>query len=436
MATISELPGNRKKPWRLAYSVGGKRVTEHFATEKLANRALAKLELAKERGEENRDMKITYGKILDLFLENDRRRNDICDEHGNRDLGGNTLYGRELLVKNHIRPALGHIKLSKLDAVPCQNLLNRAAAGNKETPHQIRSMLKMTLEFAANGNYTSHGKVAEILKRLTVSKRKVVEPRIPTARELYCFIYALLTYRGQSEITDEKRVSVLLFLLLTGARASEATALRWENTGLLDPSGKYKICKGWNRIDKEKGTKSGGTYKGDLPPAVRRSLIPIWERQGRPTKGPVYMGKRGKEPVQAQDISRNYFSPVMAACGFNESTSRDGRGHGINLWTLHKLRHVFASLELKRGATLLETSKKLCHRKLGTLDRYAHVFEDASDEQVFEAIELLLENYANSPLPTKLSRRAKAKRRLEERENATNLIPTALHLLENGHSLN
>jgi integrase len=235
-------------------------------------------------------------------------------------------------------------------------------------------------------------------------------------------------------MTDEKRGSTLLFLLLTGARASEATALRWENTGLIDPSGKYKICKGWNRFDKEKGTKSGATYKGDLPPAVRRSLIPIWERQGRPSKGPVYLGKVSKEPVKAQDISRNYFSTVMAACGFNDGNRVDGRGHGKNLWTLHKLRHVFASLEQKRGRTHLEVSKMLCHRKLGTLDRYSHVFEDASDEEVFERIEQLLAAYANSPLPPKLSRRAKAKLHREERENATKLLPTAVNLLENGHS--
>jgi hypothetical protein len=128
MATITKLPGDRKRPWRLAYSVGGKRVTEHFATDTQANRALAKWELAKDRGEEGRDMKITYGKVLDLFLENDERRHGILDIHGN------TLYGRRLLIKNHVRPALGHFKLNKLSAVPCQHLINGASAGNKETP--------------------------------------------------------------------------------------------------------------------------------------------------------------------------------------------------------------------------------------------------------------------------------------------------------------
>jgi hypothetical protein len=51
-------------------------------------------------------------------------------------------------------------------------------------------MLKMTLEFAARENYLSYGRVADILKRLVVPKRKVVEARIPTARELYIFLYA------------------------------------------------------------------------------------------------------------------------------------------------------------------------------------------------------------------------------------------------------
>jgi integrase len=389
MATVRKLSGDRKKPWQLAFTApGGTRTTEHFYTQKAALRRMTEVQHEIDRGEYGPDPNMTYGALLDEFMADCQRRQDIGD------IAGNTLQTWRINIENHMRPALGHIKLRKLSAPVCQRVINDVSHF-KSVPRMVKKILSVSLKFAARRNYTTFGNIANVMAGLQMPKRRKAPARIPNLEQLHTFLKVLLWSkpvtkgqgggigRCQSLQTHENRIGIFLFLITTGARVSEASGLLWENVDFT--RGKIHIRHAHNRFDGLKGTKSGETPSHDLHPALRLALERIWERQGRPDAGYVFQTLKGK-PILPLMIHKSYLMPAMRDAGLVDENDKPFFAH-------HGFRHAFVSLEHRRGTQPLKISKKVGHRNPSeTLNTYSHVFEDedGGGDETFAAIERLL----------------------------------------------
>jgi integrase len=163
---------------------------------------------------------------------------------------------------------------------------------------------------------------------------------------------------------------LVVFLIETGARLSEALRLTWNEVELdRQPRGLAKFMQ----------TKSGKPRGVPLTTRVRDLLVAIKARQAgltihEPDRARVFLyagkGRAGKGiPMSSY---RSYHTPHRA---WETAVRRAGLGD----LHLHDLRHTFASRLVMRGVPILAVSKLLGHASITMTMRYAHLAPDGLD---------------------------------------------------------
>jgi integrase len=98
--------------------------------------------------------------------------------------------------------------------------------------------------------------------------------------------------RFQEAIRGTKREPLFLLLMGTGLRPSEALALGWEHVDL-----EGEVVRVERTVDDKGEFHEPKTAKGrrsvPLPPEVRRVLLELHLRRGRPAQGLVFASRRG-----------------------------------------------------------------------------------------------------------------------------------------------
>jgi integrase len=158
---------------------------------------------------------------------------------------------------------------------------------------------------------------------------------------------------------------LLVFLLDTGARLSEATSLTWRDVQLdREPRAMVKFM----------DTKSGLPRSVPLTRRAKEVLSRL--RQACPEgERRVFLhrqtGPRNGTPRKAKPFNRPH-KAFYSACA----------RAGITDFRIHDARHTFASRLVMRGVPLLEVSKLLGHSSLAMTTRYAHLAPDAYDAAI------------------------------------------------------
>lgn len=158
-----------------------------------------------------------------------------------------------------------------------------------------------------------------------------------------------------------------LFLLLmgTGLRPGEALALGWEHLDL-----DQGVARVERTVDDRGEFHEPKTAKGrraaPLPPEVRRALLALHMRRGRPTEGLVFPGQRGRVLDRAR-LLRVHFRPALERA----KIARAG------VLRLYDLRHGFATAALEAGADVRTTADLMGHASTRmTMEVYQHVSDE------------------------------------------------------------
>lgn len=158
------------------------------------------------------------------------------------------------------------------------------------------------------------------------------------------------------------------FMVGTGLRFGEATALTPADFDLDAPTPTVRVSKAW------KEDESGGRYIG--PPKTPRSrrtvsLAPSTVDAVRPLvaaagDGLVFTALGGGQLLSSN--AHKVWGPVTVAAGIS-------RAHRP---TLHDLRHTHASWMIAAGMEIFALSRRLGHESITTtMDRYSHLLPDA-----------------------------------------------------------
>lgn len=295
-------------------------------------------------------------------------------------LSSRTFESYKDLLRLHIRPLVGNIRLSDLRASHLQEIVSTMQLRGL-APRTIRyahSVLSSALEQAVRWNMV----VQNPAKLVELPRQVHKEMRALSPEEAKRFLNA----------AKEDRLDVLFqFALMTGMRPEEYLALQWKDVDLLKG-----VAVVQRALIRQKG---GGWHFGQTKTARSRRAIPLpaslvkalskhrkTQAEQRLKAGPAYQchdlvfATLDGTPFTMRNIIRRHFRPTLKRAGLPESMR------------LYDLRHSCATLLLASGEHPKVVSERLGHASCRmTLDVYSHVLP-TMQEAASERLDRLLYN--------------------------------------------
>jgi integrase len=282
------------------------------------------------------------------------------EDFAKANLASRTYHNYKLQIREHIVPALGKMKLSKLDTPNIQALYTaKLQAGLKPASiRYIHAVLHCALEKAIDLRLIARNPAA------SARPPKIYQEEItPLDREQ---AHVLL------EAAEGDRFECLYVLSLTcGLRMGEALGLKWSDIDF--DAGTLRVHRQVQRVREGGGLvfsepKNASRRTIDLP---QRALEALRSHRKRQIEQQLRAGAKWQDydlvftttigtAVDAQNVVNRHFKPMLSRAGLPDIR-----------W--HDLRHTCATLLLSRGTHPTFVQKLLGHASVQlTLDRYSH----------------------------------------------------------------
>ncbi len=341
----------RGKNYQLTIWVGKKpdgRPSRHFETirgsKADAQRRLRELLSEIDRNTYTAPSHMTLAQLLDQWLDGYCRTK--CSMR--------TQDSYEYLVRCHLVPAMGHIKLDELQPRIIQNYYGKACenVSNRTVLHTHR-VLSQALKWAVRQGYA--GK----------NPAELTDPPTPLYRNMTTLSSAevsLLLEHAQGN----DYYPVIYTAISTGLRRNEILGLRWRDVDLLMASISVSqvLYKGRGRIEFKEPKTEHSRRRVAMTPKLAIYLREHKERQEQSMRRPLTLddlvfSHPDGTPLDPSTVSHSFNKIVKAA--------------GLKV-RFHDLRHSCASLMLREGIHPKIVSEMLGHSSVAiTLDIYSHV---------------------------------------------------------------
>ena len=258
------------------------------------------------------------------------------------------------LWDRHVLPRLGGIELRELTPEMIASFradLSAAGVGDptvRKTLAFVQGVLQRAVEWRRIDSNP-----AKAVRKPPQRRTRVVD--LPSAAAVE---HMRATFRAQKRLRDATLISLLAY---AGLRPGEALALEWrhvrERTILVEQAvalGEVKV------------TKTGQTRTVRLLPPLAADLAEWRLASRRPgPKTLVFPGPNGGAwtDTSYRNWRRRIFGPAAKAAGLDASRP-------------YFLRHLFCSLLLAEGASVVEVARQAGHSPTMTLSTYGHVIEE------------------------------------------------------------
>jgi integrase len=286
------------------------------------------------------------------------------------DLSPTTLREYRRLIQRRIRPALGDMRLSRLNTADLDAFyaaLTLRAELSPATVRQIHSILRRGLRQAVRWQWIhANPAVNATVPRI---RRDEVSPPSPDTIRL-----VLATAAGR----DPTLGALLITAAATGLRRGELCGLKW---GDIDLKGSRIVVR--HSIAAvpsgtvEKTTKTHASRRLALDASTVQVLanhrlhsLDLADAVGRPLDEDCYVFSRSAD-------SRTPLHPDNVTAGFRRICARCG----VTGARLHDLRHAHATQLLAAGVPVRTVSGRLGHASpMTTMNVYAHFLEESDEE--------------------------------------------------------
>lgn len=271
-----------------------------------------------------------------------------------------------------MKDILGDMELKDIRPMDCQRVLNRSQEEDEsgESTRKLRIIMHGVFADAVDNEMIEKNPV---IKSVNCKYKKSEERRILTVAEQEKFL---------EMIADSSYAPVFKLVLQTGLRCGEVQGLKWSDVDWV------------NRIITVKRSLE---YRKDLkmfvenPPKSKAGnrIIPMTEESERILQE-VYK-KRDEIPVvteYADYVFRNPDGKPAHRGSYNKVLRRVAKEMGIEAFSMHCLRHTFATRAIEAGINPKSLQKILGHSTLSlTMDLYVHVTDDTlfSEMKKFES---------------------------------------------------
>ncbi|MCH7656642.1 MAG: site-specific integrase [Chloroflexi bacterium] len=344
---------------KLTHPRTGKRVVVYGWT---AAEARARLDQTKEKIRKRQPVapeRQTVGQFLDQWLAS------VRPSAPGQTPGYRTYESYAQLVRLHLCPGLGHIKLRQLDAESVQEFINaKLESGlSPRTVQYILAILRMALARAEAWKRVDENVARPLLVKAPSVRRSQVQPF--DAEEARAFLTASSGHRLEA---------LFITAICTGLRQGELFGLRWEDVDLEAGCLHVRHALSWSHrtggraweLIEPKTDRSRRSL--DLPAVARTALQehrvrqweerihagPLWEEHGF-----VFCTWAGK-PLDGPNVTHALHRLLDQA--------------GLRQQRFHDLRHAAASLLLAQGLQLREIMELLGHSQIAlTANLYTHL---------------------------------------------------------------
>jgi integrase len=303
---------------------------------------------------------MTVGRYLDVWLEVSVR--DTVRQR--------TWEGYAHLVKKHIAPALGRVKLRSLATTHVRGLYRQKLDSGlpPRTVQYIHVTLKKALSQAVDDGLIPRNPAAPV--KAPRPARKEIRPLTQEQAR------ALLDAAGEA---GDRFEALYVVAIHCGLRQGELLGLRWEDVDL--ETGALQVRRTLSE-SRERGhifepPKNGKGRNVRLTAKARAALkdhrkrqleermrlADLWEDNGL-----VFPDQVGR-PMNASNLATRSFKPLLERAGLPETVR------------VHDLRHTCATILFQLGHHPKKVQELLGHANIGiTLDTYSHVLPGMGDD--------------------------------------------------------
>lgn len=302
---------------------------------------------------------LTIGEYLDCWLKDvrDTVRESTYERHNQ-------------LVRLHIRPTLGRVKLKDLTAAHARWFYRERLDSGlaPATIHKMHVVLNKALKGAvADGLITRNVAAGQKLPRIT---REEIHPLSPKK-----------TRRLLEAASGDRLEALYVLAIATGLRQGELLSLKWEDVDLE---------RGVVRVHRTL-TRTGGRYSFGAPKtrksrrSVRLTLAAVEALQAHLSRQLEDMEHKGSLYRPGGLVFANEIGGIINPSNLrNRSFARILKRAGLPPGTrFHDLRHTCATLLLSSNVNPKVVSEMLGHSSIAiTLDTYSHVLPTMQESAI------------------------------------------------------
>jgi len=333
------------KPQQLVKTIRG--------TKKDADAERARLILERDQGVDLRPETVTVGQLMDRWMESRRPY-----------LNGATPETYDALIKTHIVPCLGKLKLRDVRPLHIEDLKTAVLAKGRSQKSALNvfRIAKAAFKQAVDWDLISRNPC----DRVTPPRASTFRPFTPGPEQLG----VILAEADQTPYGPIARLAAL-----TGARQAELLRLRWRDVD-------------WEHQRLTiRGTKTVASARLiDLAP-LAMDLLHCQRQAEREKK--LLLGSGAPCGTNDATIFTNVVGKPMDAGGLKRTWKRVIRKAEVGHVRFHDLRHCAASYMIAAGVPITMVSQRLGHSRVSTTtDIYAHVLPGMGREaaQVLENV--------------------------------------------------
>lgn len=275
---------------------------------------------------------------------------------------------------------LGHIKLNSLSSLMLVGHYNYLRDRGNIQKYSLKQKKRLTentilrhyrvinvaLKHAVDWNLLSYNPN----ERVKAPKKLKVESKFYDLEQTKALLKAL-------DGEPIKYQAIIRLALDTGCRRSELIGLEWSDINFS--TGMVSITKTLQRIDKKlvDGTPKNNYSIRTVPisdPTIEvlkeyqmylASLKDLWGNKWKGTKK-IFTSEDG-DPIHP-DVPRKIFETIL-------------KKYNLPIITFHSLRHTSASLQISRGISVADISRRLGHGDISTtLNVYSHAFNSGNEK--------------------------------------------------------
>lgn len=292
-----------------------------------------------------------------------------------------TIAAYEQHVRLHINPICGGMKIASIKRVDTELIADKLI--EKLSPPMAKRVLrslKAIGDEAERVGLTGTNVFAKVkTKRGSHRKAKVV---IPLKGELMAML------RHSPMMANPMTLPLVMVLLFSGMRASEARGLMWKSVNFKDGSITIERRAESHNVIGDPKTRSG--YRTIPLPARVVSALREW-KMACPVNflNLVFPSANGSVISHAQLNGKIFYDLQIHAGIFETVRNKTGKETRQKRYSLHALRHAAASLWIEKKVSPKTIQTWMGHHSIQvTFDTYGHLFEKAElDGSPAEAIE-------------------------------------------------
>lgn len=277
--------------------------------------------------------------------------------------------------ENNIKPIIGNMPLNNVKPLHCQNVLNQMAGEYaNSTIGQSRITMCVLFESAVENGMLSKNPITKAVR--CASGRKSKDRGALTIEEQSAFIRAI---KGGSNYNQ------YVLVLQTGLRVGELTALKWSDIDFEKRV--LHVSRSMEYVHSECSWKTGMTKSksGNRDIPLTKEAVLVLKKQRKKIDGMKLVSMEFSGHVF---LNRN--GEPTKRSSYNKDLSRTAEKIGIKPFSMHTLRHTFATRCIEAGMKPKTLQAIMGHSDISTtMNMYVHVTEHERVREV-EQIEGML----------------------------------------------